>query len=52
MKYTKYKKSYRISCFGNNDDWRNKADSQYRTIGSSFIMVKYVDLVLMVLLMM
>jgi len=37
MKYTKYKKSYRISCFGNNDDWRNKADSQYRTIGSSFI---------------
>ena len=37
MKYTKYKKSYRISCFGNNDDWRNKADSQYRTISSSFI---------------
>ena len=37
MKYSKYKKSYRISCFGNNDDWRNKADSQYRTIGSSFI---------------
>ncbi len=37
MKYTKYKKSYRISCLGNNDDWRNKADSQYRTIGSSFI---------------
>ena len=37
MKDTKYKKSYRISCFGNNDDWRNKADSQYRTIGSSFI---------------
>ena len=37
MKYTKNKKSYRISCFGNNDDWRNKADSQYRTIGSSFI---------------
>ena len=36
MKYTKYKKSYRISCFGNNDDWRNKADSQYRTICSSF----------------
>lgn len=36
MKYTKYKKSYRISCFGNNDDWRNKADSQYRTISSSF----------------
>ena len=28
MKYTKYKKSYRISCFGNNDDWRNKTDSQ------------------------
>ena len=37
MKYTKHKKSYRISCFGNNDDWRNKADSQYRTIGSTFI---------------
>ena len=36
MRYTKYKKYYKISCFGNNDVWMNKADSQYRTVGSSF----------------
>jgi len=36
MRYTKYKKYYKISCFGNNDVWINKADSQYRTVGSSF----------------
>ena len=36
MRYTKYKKIYKISCFGPNDDWRVKADSQYRTPGSSF----------------
>ncbi len=36
MRYTKYKKYYKISCFGNNDVWANRADSQYRTSGISF----------------
>ena len=36
MRYTKYKKYYKISCFGNNDIWINRADSQYRTTGSNF----------------
>ena len=36
MRYTKYKKYYKISCFGNNDIWINRADSQYRTTGSTF----------------
>jgi hypothetical protein len=36
MRYTKYKKYYKISCFGNNDIWANRADSQYRTTGSNF----------------
>ena len=36
MRYKKYKKYYKISCFGNNDIWINRADSQYRTPGSNF----------------
>ncbi len=36
MRYTKYKKYYKISCFGNNDIWINRAESQYRTPGSTF----------------
>ena len=36
MRYTKYKKLYKVSLFGPNDDWRVKADSQYRTPGSNF----------------
>jgi hypothetical protein len=35
MRYTKYKNLYKV--FGDNDLWRSKADSQYRTPGSSFI---------------
>jgi hypothetical protein len=45
MRYTKYKKLYKVSLFGTNDKvslfgtndaWFNKADTQYRTPGSSF----------------
>ena len=36
MRYTKYKNIYKVSLFGPNDDWRVKADSQYRAPGSSF----------------
>ncbi len=32
MRYTKYKKCYKISCFGDDDELRNNADSQYRTV--------------------
>ncbi len=35
MRYTKYKNIVKVSCFGDNDLWRNKAESQYRTPGSS-----------------
>ncbi len=37
MRYTKYKNLYKVSLFGNNDEWKNKAESQYMTSGSSFI---------------
>lgn len=37
MRYKKYKKIYKVSLFGNNDEWRNKVDSLYRTPGSSFL---------------
>ena len=37
MRYTKYKNLYKVSLLGNNDEWTNKADSQYMTSGSSFI---------------
>ncbi len=37
MRYTKYKKLYKVSCFGNNDEWRARTESQYRTPGASFI---------------
>ncbi len=40
MRYTKYKKLYKVSLFGNNDEWKTKADSQYRTAGSSFTNAK------------
>ncbi len=36
MRYTKYKKIYKVSLFGNNDEWKDKADTQYRLLGSSF----------------
>jgi hypothetical protein len=36
MKYTKYKNRYKISCFGANDIWRARAESQYRTPGAGF----------------
>ena len=36
MRYTKYKKLYKISLFGNNNEWKNKASAQYRLPGSSF----------------
>ncbi len=29
MRYTKYKKLYKVSLFGNNDEWINNADTQY-----------------------
>ena len=37
MRYTKYKKLYKVSLFGNNDDWKARTESQYRTPGVSFI---------------
>ena len=37
MRYTKYKKIYKVSLFGNNDEWRARTESQYRTPGVSFI---------------
>jgi len=37
MRYTKYKKLYKVSLFGNNDDLKARTESQYRTPGSSFI---------------
>jgi hypothetical protein len=37
MRYTKYKKLYKVSLFGNNDEWRARTESQYRTPGVSFI---------------
>ena len=37
MRYTKYKKLYKVSSFGNNDEWRARTESQYRTPGVSFI---------------
>ena len=36
MRYTKYKKLYKVSLFGFNDEWFAKAESQYITLGSSF----------------
>ena len=36
MKYTKYKNRYKISCFGRDDIWRARAESQYRTPGAGF----------------
>ena len=36
MRYTKYKKLYKVSLFGPNDEWRIKSNSQYRTPDSSF----------------
>lgn len=36
MRYTKYKNLYRLSCFGSNDIWRTRTDSQYRTTGVNF----------------
>ena len=36
MRYTKYKNLYKVSLFGYNDEWFTKAESQYRTPGSSF----------------
>lgn len=36
MRYTNYKKIVKISLFGYDDDWRNKAESQYKTLGSNF----------------
>ena len=36
MRYTKYKKIYKVSLFGNNNEWKNKASAQYRLPGSSF----------------
>ena len=36
MRYTKYKKLYKVSLFGNNDDWRTRTESQYRAPGSNF----------------
>ena len=35
MRYTKYKKIYKVSLFGPNDEWRVNAASQYRIPGSS-----------------
>ncbi len=40
MRYTKYKKIYKVSLFGNNDDWRDRTDTQYKTIESRFINCK------------
>jgi hypothetical protein len=37
MRYTKYKKLYKVSLFGNNDEWIARTESQYRTPGVSFI---------------
>ncbi len=37
MRYTKYKKLYKVSLFGNNDDLKARTESQYRTPSSSFI---------------
>ena len=31
MRYTKYKKLIKISCFGKDDLWSSKADSVYKT---------------------
>ena len=37
MRYTKYKNFVKISCFGLNDVWRVRSESQYKTPGSNFI---------------
>ncbi len=36
MRYTKYKKLYKVSCFGLNDELRSSSESQYMTPGSSY----------------
>ncbi len=36
MRYTKYKKLYKVSLFGNNDEWENNADTQYTVPNTSF----------------
>ena len=36
MRYTKYKKLYKVSLFGNNDEWKNNSDTQYTIPNTSF----------------
>ncbi len=53
MRYTKYKKYYKISCFGNNDLWINREQIHNLEHQVAILqMVKHVDLILMVCLMM